>query len=142
MFDFLLLIIMDVLEGFIKKLEHEINKERKELSIIQQEIVSLKAKQNRLSQKYASLENMEYSDLLSLSLKNSSMLNILNQIKEIQEKVLKLEEEAEKLRLKIKQKNAEKKAIKNYQKKIRKEKEIENIKKETQLIDEIFNRNS
>jgi len=133
---------MDVLEGFIKKLEHEINKERKELSIIQQEIVSLKAKQNRLSQKYASLENMEYSDLLSLSLKNSSMLNILNQIKEIQEKVLKLEEEAEKLRLKIKQKNAEKKAIKNYQKKIRKEKEIENIKKETQLIDEIFNRNS
>ncbi|WP_456464436.1 hypothetical protein [Persephonella sp.] len=133
---------MDILEGFIKKLEHEISKERKELSFIEQEIASLRAKQNLLSQRYTELENSDYSDLLSLSLKNSSMLSILNQIKGIEKKVLKLEEKAEKLRLKIKQKNAEKKAIKNYQKKIKKEKEIEDIKKETQLIDEIFNRNN
>ncbi len=133
---------MDILEGFIKKLEHEINRERKELSSIEQEIANLRAKQNFLLQKYNNLEDSDYCDLLSLSLKNSSMLSILRQIKDLEERVLKLEEDAEKLRLRIKQKNAEKKAIKNYQKKIKKEKEIENIKKETQLIDEIFNRNS
>ncbi|HHG74328.1 MAG TPA: hypothetical protein ENK22_04720 [Persephonella sp.] len=133
---------MDILEGFIKKLEHEINREKNELTSIEHEIAQLKAKQNSLFKKYSQLEQSEYTDLLSLSLKNSSMLNILKEIKNIEKQVLRLEEKAEDIRLRIKQKNAEKKAIKNYQEKIKKEKEIEDIKKETQLIDEIFNRNS
>ncbi|MDQ7055051.1 MAG: hypothetical protein Q9M89_00505 [Persephonella sp.] len=69
------------------------------------------------------------------------MLSIIRSIGSIEEKIKAKEREAEELRIKIKEKNAEKKAIENYKEKLKKERDVEEIKKETQLADEVFNRN-
>ncbi|SNZ08074.1 hypothetical protein SAMN06265182_1146 [Persephonella hydrogeniphila] len=131
---------MDVLQGFIKKLTHEINKERQNLSLIEEEIAQLNRKKNDLLQRYSEIENTDFSDAISVSLKFRSLSQILKDIKQIETKIEKLQNDADNIRLKIKEKNAEKKAIQNYRKKLKKEKDIEELKKETQLIDEIFNR--
>ncbi|MBK3332456.1 hypothetical protein GWK41_05195 [Persephonella atlantica] len=132
---------MDILEAFIKKLKSEINKERQVLKAIEEEIYSLAVKKNRLTQEYKELEKLKLSDSLSLHMKTIRMLSILKSIKSIEEEIKQKEEEAEKLRIKIKEKNAEKKAIKNYQEKLKKEKNVKELKVETQLADESFNRN-
>ncbi|WP_457626378.1 flagellar FliJ family protein [Persephonella sp.] len=131
---------MDVLQGFIKKLTHEINKERQNLSVLEEKIAGLYRKRNDLLKRYSEIESSDSSDAVSVSLKYTSLSRILKDIKQIEDQIKKLETQADNIRLRIKEKNAEKKAIQNYRNKIQKEKDIEELKKETQLIDEIFNR--
>ena len=133
---------MDILESFIKKLEHEINTNKIKLTQIENELSQVKLEQFKLKEKYKLLEKESFNDPLAIHMKSKSMVQILKKIKELESKKIKLEDKAEKIRIIIKEKNAEKKAIQNYQEKIQKEKEIEELKKETQLIDEIFNRNN
>jgi len=131
---------MDVLQGFIKKLTHEINKERQNLAVLEEKIAGLYRKRNDLLKRYSEIESSDFSDAVSVSLKYTSLSRILKDIKQIEDQIKKLETQADNIRLRIKEKNAEKKAIQNYRNKIQKEKDIEELKKETQLIDEIFNR--
>jgi flagellar biosynthesis chaperone FliJ len=131
---------MDVLQGFIKKLTHEINKERQNLSVLEEKIAGLYRKRNDLLKRYSEIESSDFSDAVYVSLKYTSLSRILKDIKQIEDQIKKLETQADNIRLRIKEKNAEKKAIQNYRNKIQKEKDIEELKKETQLIDEIFNR--
>jgi len=129
------------LEGFLKKLEHEIRHERQKLQTIEKEISQFRLEEKNLKQEYKNLENPEFpTDAFSILVKNNYMHKILKRLKEIQSQINRLEEDAEAIRVIIKEKNAEKKAIKNYKKKLENEKNIEELRKETQLIDEIFNR--
>jgi len=132
---------MDVLESFSKKLEHEIRIEKQKLLELEKEIARLKIRERKLKEKYALLEKSEFNDIFTIHMKSSSMGNILKELKNIKILLKELEKKAEEIRVIIKGKNAEKKAIKNYQKKLENERNIEELKKETQLIDEIFNRN-
>ncbi|NPA16443.1 hypothetical protein [Persephonella sp.] len=132
---------MDVLEGFLKKLEHEIKHERQKLYAIEKEIARLRLEERKLKEEYRNLEEPGFpSDVFSILVKNNYMQNILKRLKKIQSRIEKLEQDAEAVRVIIKEKNAEKKAIRNYKKKLENEKNIEELRKETQLIDEIFNR--
>ncbi|WP_457639061.1 hypothetical protein [Persephonella sp.] len=131
---------MDVLDSFIKKLDFEIKKEKRSLQELEEKIVSLRREEQHLKRKYEEIKNSQFDDPLSIHMKSASLLNILKKLKKIQQEAVKLEDEAEKIRVIIKEKNAEKKAIKNYKKKLENEKNIEELKRETQLVDEFFNR--
>ena len=133
---------MNILDAFLKKLKNEINKESQELKKIEEEIFFLGREKTKLEKEYLLLEKADFSDSLSLQMRTAHMLSIINSIKSVEEKIRLKEEEAEKLRIRIKEKNAEKKAIENYKEKLKKEKDVEEVKRETQLIDEIFNRNN
>jgi len=133
---------MDILEAFLKKIKNEISKEKQKLKKVEDEIFSLAQEKNKLEKEYSFLENAIFSDPLSLQMKTGRMLSIIQSIKSIEKDIRLKEEEAEKLRIKIKEKNAEKKAIEKYKETLKKEKNVEEIKRETQLIDEIFNRNN
>ncbi len=132
--------MMDIFEGFIKKIEYEINKKRKTLSEIENQIVLLVQEKRALMEKYEHIEKEEYTDPMLIQMKINSLVKIMENISVIDQKLKKLEEKSEKIRGEIKEKNAEKKAIKKEQEKFRKLLEKDQLKKETQLADEIFNR--
>lgn len=131
---------MDIFEGFIKKIEYEISKKRESLAEIESQIVLLVQEKGILVQKYEKLEKEEYTDPMLIQMKINSLVKIMENISAIDKKLEKLEKESEKIREEIKEKNAEKKAIKKEQEKLRKLAEKDQLKKETQLADEIFNR--
>ena len=131
---------MDIFEGFIKKIEYEINQKRKILSDIENQIVSLVQEKEKLKQNYTQIENEEYSEPILIQMKINSLIKIMDKISSIDQKLEDLEKKADKIRMEIKEKNAEKKAIKKEQEKLRKLEEKDQLKKETQLADEAFNR--
>ncbi len=131
---------MDIFEGFIKKIEYEINQKRKILSDIENQIVFLVQEKEKLKQNYTQIENEEYSEPMLIQMKINSLIKIMDKISSIDQKLEDLEKKADKIRMEIKEKNAEKKAIKKEQEKLRKLEEKDQLKKETQLADEAFNR--
>ncbi|WP_297452808.1 hypothetical protein [Persephonella sp.] len=132
--------MMDIFEGFIKKIEYEINQKRKILSDIENQIVFLVQEKEKLKQNYTQIENEEYSEPMLIQMKINSLIKIMDKISSIDQKLEDLEKKADKIRMEIKEKNAEKKAIKKEQEKLRKLEEKDQLKKETQLADEAFNR--
>ncbi|NPA13528.1 MAG: hypothetical protein GXO45_06045 [Aquificae bacterium] len=132
---------MKKLSGLIKKVDYEIKQQQKKLSEIQGRISALLQKKEALQQEYNHLNNAEGGDILSVQTKMLYMVELLKQIDSIEDQIKQLDSEAEKIRIIIREKNAEKKAVETYIKRLETEKRIEEINRENQLADEFYNRN-